>query len=80
MQVASAASAAGKARPACSLALPSDSAAGAMATVCMGKPIAVLLIMLLLTGLASTGALFAGILLGYAAQWWYAKYQQHEAA
>ena len=66
--------------PAIPLTVAIVSAAGAMATVCMGKPIAVLLIMLLLTGLAATGALFTGILLGYAAQRWYAKHQQHEAA
>jgi H+/Cl- antiporter ClcA len=66
--------------PAIPLTVAIVSAAGAMATVCMGKPIAVLLIMLLLTGLAATGALFTGILLSYAAQRWYAKHQQHEAA
>lgn len=42
--------------------------AGAMVTVCMGKPMAVLLIMLLVAGLAAPGALFTGILVGYGAR------------
>ena len=37
----------------------------AAATAGMGKPIAVLLIMLLLTGASAPGALFIGILAGY---------------
>ena len=53
------------ARPAVTVALVAGMTAAA--TVGMGKPVAVLLIMLLLAGASAPGALCAGALVGYGA-------------
>lgn len=56
--------------PAVPLTVAIMGAAGALLTACTGKPIGVLLVMLLLSGAAAPGALLTGVLTGMGARLW----------